>query len=40
MIERLKTIEERYNEINSELMKPEIVSDIKKTNDLNLKILL
>ena len=35
MIERLKTIEERYNEINSELMKPEIVSDIKKTTELS-----
>ena len=35
MIERLKTIEERYNEINGELMKPEIVSDIKKTTELS-----
>ena len=31
MIERLKSIEERYNEINEELMKPEIVSNIKET---------
>ena len=35
MIERLKTIEERYNEINSELMNPDIVSDIKKTTELS-----
>ena len=35
MIERLKTIEERYNEITDELMKPEIVSDIKKTTELS-----
>ena len=35
MIERLKTIEGRYNEINNELMKPEIVSDIKKTTELS-----
>ena len=35
MIERLKTIEERYNEINNALMNPEIVSDIKKTTELS-----
>ena len=35
MIERLKTIEERYNQISSELMNPEIVSDIKKTTELS-----
>ncbi len=35
MIERLNAIEERYNEINEELMKPEIVSDIKKTTELS-----
>lgn len=31
MIERLDTIESRYNEITEELMKPEIISDIKET---------
>lgn len=31
MIERLTNIEIRYNEINEELMKPENISDIKKT---------
>ena len=31
MIERLQNIENRYNELNDELMKPEIISDIKKT---------
>ena len=35
MIERLKTIEERYNEINSELMNPDIVKKIKKTTELS-----
>lgn len=31
MIERLKAIEERYNKVTEELMKPEIISDIKQT---------
>lgn len=31
MIERLTNIENRYNEINNELMKPEIISNIKET---------
>ena len=31
MLERLKNIENRYNELNDELMKPEVISDIKKT---------
>ena len=31
MIERLESIEERYNELTNELMKPEVISDIKKT---------
>ena len=31
MIERLKAIEERYNELTSELSNPETLSDIKKT---------
>ncbi|HPF83359.1 MAG TPA: peptide chain release factor 1 [Bacilli bacterium] len=31
MIERLQNIEIRYNEINDELMKPEIISNIKQT---------
>ena len=31
MIERLTNIENRYNEINEELMKPEIISNIKET---------
>lgn len=31
MIERLTNIENRYNELTEELMKPEVVSDIKKT---------
>ena len=34
MLERLKTIEDKYNELNNELMKPEIISDVKKTLEL------
>ncbi|MEI3529609.1 MAG: peptide chain release factor 1 [Bacilli bacterium] len=34
MLERLKAIEERYNELNNELMNPEIITDIKKTLEL------
>jgi len=35
MIERLQTIENRYNELTEELMKPENISDIKKTMALS-----
>lgn len=35
MIERLKAIEERYNEITSELSSPETLSNIKKTTALS-----
>ena len=35
MIERLNAIETRYNEITDELMKPEVVSDIKKATSLS-----
>ena len=35
MIERLEAIEKRYNELNEELMNPEILSDIKKTTALS-----
>ncbi len=31
MLERLETIEKRYNELNEELMKPEVISNIKET---------
>ena len=31
MLERLQTIENRYNELNEELMKPEIISNVKET---------
>ena len=34
MIERLENIEVRYNEIASELVKPEVISNIKKTLEL------
>ena len=34
MIERLQNIEKRYNELNEELMKPENISNIKKTLEL------
>ena len=35
MIERLNNIENRYNEITEELLKPEVLSDVKKTLALN-----
>lgn len=35
MIERLQIIEARYNELTEELMKPENISDIKKTMTLS-----
>lgn len=35
MIERLIAIEEKYNELSSELSKPEVLSDIKKTLELS-----
>ena len=35
MIERLKAIENRYNELTEELSKPEVLSDIKKTTSLS-----
>ncbi|MCM1371369.1 MAG: peptide chain release factor 1 [Clostridium sp.] len=31
MIERLDAIEKKYNEISEEMLKPEVISDIKKT---------
>lgn len=34
MLERLQTIEEKYNELTEELMKKEVLSDIKKTLEL------
>ena len=34
MIERLNNIETRYNELTNELMKPEVISNIKKTLEL------
>lgn len=35
MNERLKNIEEKYNEITEELLKPEVIQDIKKTTQLS-----
>ncbi len=34
MIERLDAIEKRYNELSEEMVKPEVISDIKKTLEL------
>lgn len=34
MLERLQNIENRYNELNQELMRPDVISDIKKTLSL------
>ena len=38
MIERLETIEKRYNELTEELMKPEVISNIKKTSGIKRSI--
>lgn len=35
MKERLESIKKRYDEINEELMKPEVMSDFKKVNSLS-----
>lgn len=35
MIERFEAIEARYNELQNELMKPEVFGDIKKATELN-----
>ncbi|NLM62859.1 MAG: peptide chain release factor 1 [Mollicutes bacterium] len=35
MLERLKIIEQRYTEINEELLKPENISDVKKMTELS-----
>ena len=35
MIERLELLEKRYNEINEELLKPEILSDFSKQKKLS-----
>ncbi|MBR3660336.1 MAG: peptide chain release factor 1 [Bacilli bacterium] len=37
MIERLELTEKKYNEIQEELMKPEVVSDIKKSRELSIE---
>ena len=34
MIERLKAIEEKYNELQDELMKPETISNVKRTLEI------
>ena len=38
MIERLETIEKKYNDITEELMKPDVLSDINKTLKLNKEL--
>ena len=35
MKERLELIEERYNYLTEELMKPEVFNDFKKMKELN-----
>ena len=34
MLERLNNIEARYNELTQELMKPETISNVKKTLEI------
>ena len=31
MLERLENIEKRYNELTEEMMKPEVISNVKET---------
>ena len=38
MIERLDLLEKRYTEINNLLMKPEILSDVKKSRELSIEL--
>lgn len=38
MIERLETIEKKYNDIEEELMNPDVLSDINKTLKLNKEL--
>ena len=35
MIERLNIIKERYENLNKELLDPEVLKDIKKTRELS-----
>lgn len=35
MIERLNIIKERYNELNEQLLNPEVLKDVKKTKELS-----
>ena len=34
MLERLQAIEEKYNELNNELMNPDVISNIKRTLEI------
>ena len=34
MLERLQTIEQKYNELNQELMQPEVISNIRRTLEI------
>lgn len=38
MIERLEIIKSRYDELNKELMDPEVLSDVKKTTELSKEL--
>ena len=38
MIERLEIIKKHYDELNAELLKPEILSDVQKTKELSKQI--
>ena len=38
MIERLELIVKRHDEIQEELIKPEIISDIKKSKELSIEL--
>ena len=38
MIERLEAIKTKYDELNAELLKPEVLSDIKRTRELSKEL--
>ncbi len=38
MIERLEKVKDRYDELNNDLMNPEIISDIKKSKEISIEI--
>ena len=38
MIERLESIKKKFEELNEELMKPEVLSDVKKSKEISIEL--